>query len=92
MIDSVTGPIISKQKPASVTIPVSLYLNEYANALKQALTSLIREMSAAPETYVKNPETAGLRRKHRNHFRFRSAENTILPSAVEFFFVSCGSA
>ncbi|WP_189597191.1 hypothetical protein [Paenibacillus elgii] len=31
-------------------------MNEYAISLKQTLTSLIREMSAAPAPYVKNPE------------------------------------
>ncbi|WP_342556502.1 transposase [Paenibacillus sp. FSL H8-0548] len=31
-------------------------MNEYANSLKKTLTSLIREMSAAPAPYVKNPE------------------------------------
>ncbi len=38
-------------------------MNVYANALKQTLTSLIREMSAAPEPYVKNPETDFTRKK-----------------------------
>jgi len=32
-------------------------MDEYANSLKQTLTSLIRKMSAAPAPYVKNPET-----------------------------------
>ncbi|WP_280525907.1 hypothetical protein [Paenibacillus thiaminolyticus] len=31
-------------------------MNEYANSLKKTLTSLIREMAAAPAPYVKNPE------------------------------------
>lgn len=31
-------------------------MNEYANSLKQSLTSLIREMAAAPAPYVNNPE------------------------------------
>lgn len=31
-------------------------MNTYANLLKQTLTSLIREMAAAPAPYVKNPE------------------------------------
>lgn len=31
-------------------------MNEYANSLKETLTSLIREMSAVPAPYVKNPE------------------------------------
>lgn len=38
-------------------------MNEYANSLKETLTSLIREMSAAPESYVKNPETDFTRKK-----------------------------
>jgi hypothetical protein len=38
-------------------------MNEYANALKQTLTSLIREMSAAPAPYVKNPEKDFTRKK-----------------------------
>ncbi|MCI3922839.1 hypothetical protein MO973_21665 [Paenibacillus sp. TRM 82003] len=38
-------------------------MNEYANSLKQTLTSLIREMSAAPAPYVKNPETDFTRKK-----------------------------
>ncbi|OME75927.1 hypothetical protein BK120_30140 [Paenibacillus sp. FSL A5-0031] len=31
-------------------------MNEYANSLKKTLTSLIREMSAAPAPYVQNPD------------------------------------
>lgn len=38
-------------------------MNEYANSLKQTLTSLIREMSAAPAPYVKNPEKDFTRKK-----------------------------
>ncbi|MBD2870840.1 IS4 family transposase [Paenibacillus arenilitoris] len=38
-------------------------MNEYANSLKQTLTSLIRDMSAAPAPYVKNPETDFTRKK-----------------------------
>lgn len=38
-------------------------MNEYANSLKETLTSLIREMSAAPALYVKNPETDFTRKK-----------------------------
>jgi hypothetical protein len=38
-------------------------MNEYANALKQTLTSLIREMSAAPAPYVKNPNKDFTRKK-----------------------------
>jgi hypothetical protein len=38
-------------------------MNEYANSLKQTLTSLIREMSAAPAHYVKNPEKDFTRKK-----------------------------
>lgn len=38
-------------------------MNEYANSLKQSLTSLIQEMSAAPAPYVKNPETDFTRKK-----------------------------
>jgi len=38
-------------------------MNEYANGLKQTLTSLIREMSAAPAPYVKNPEKDFTRKK-----------------------------
>ena len=38
-------------------------MNEYANSLKQTLTSLIREMSAAPAPYVKNPESDFTRKK-----------------------------
>jgi hypothetical protein len=38
-------------------------MNEYANSLKQTLTSLIREMSAAPAPYVKNPERDFTRKK-----------------------------
>ncbi|MDF2938921.1 MAG: hypothetical protein K0Q90_4294 [Paenibacillaceae bacterium] len=36
-------------------------MNDYANVLKETLTSLIREMAAAP--YVKNPETNFTRKK-----------------------------
>jgi hypothetical protein len=32
-------------------------MDTYANSLKETLTSLIREMAAAPAPYVKNPET-----------------------------------
>jgi hypothetical protein len=38
-------------------------MNEYANSLKQTLTSLIREMSAAPAPYVKSPEKDFTRKK-----------------------------
>ncbi len=38
-------------------------LNEYAISLKKTLTSLIREMSAAPTPYVKNPERDFTRKK-----------------------------
>lgn len=38
-------------------------MNEYPNSLKQTLTSLIREMSAAPAPYVKNPEKDFTRKK-----------------------------
>jgi len=38
-------------------------MNEYANSLKTTLTSLIREMSAAPAPYVKNPEKDFTRKK-----------------------------
>ena len=38
-------------------------MNEYANSLKETLTSLIREMSAAPAPYVKNPEKDFTRKK-----------------------------
>jgi hypothetical protein len=38
-------------------------MNEYANLLKETLTSLIREMSAAPASYVKNPKTDFTRKK-----------------------------
>lgn len=38
-------------------------MSNYANTLKQLLTSLIREMSAAPAPYVKNPETDFTRKK-----------------------------
>ncbi|MGM1050712.1 MAG: IS4 family transposase [Bacillota bacterium] len=38
-------------------------MNEYANSLKQTLTSLIREMSAAPAPYVKNPKKDFTRKK-----------------------------
>lgn len=31
-------------------------MNENANSLKETLTSLIREMAAAPAPYVKKPE------------------------------------
>lgn len=38
-------------------------MNEYANSLKETLTSLIREMSAAPAPFVKNPEKDFTRKK-----------------------------
>jgi hypothetical protein len=38
-------------------------MNEYANSLKETLTSLIREMSALPAPYVKNPEKDFTRKK-----------------------------
>lgn len=38
-------------------------MNEYANSLKETLTSLIREMSAAPAPYVKYPEKDFTRKK-----------------------------
>jgi hypothetical protein len=38
-------------------------MNEYANALKETLTSLIRQMAAAPAPYVKNPGTDFTRKK-----------------------------
>lgn len=38
-------------------------MNEYANSLKETLTSLIREMAAAPAPYVKNPEKDFTRKK-----------------------------
>jgi hypothetical protein len=38
-------------------------MNEYANSLKETLTSLIREMAAAPALYVKNPEKDFTRKK-----------------------------
>lgn len=38
-------------------------MDEYANSLKKTLTSLIREMSAAPAPYVKNPEKDFTRKK-----------------------------
>jgi hypothetical protein len=38
-------------------------MNAYANSLKQKLTSLIREMSAEPAPYVKNPEKDFTRKK-----------------------------
>ncbi|WP_339310879.1 IS4 family transposase [Paenibacillus sp. FSL M7-0896] len=38
-------------------------MNEYANSLKETLTSLIREMSAAPTPFVKNPEKDFTRKK-----------------------------
>lgn len=38
-------------------------MNEYANSLKEKLTSLIREMSVAPAPYVKNPEKDFTRKK-----------------------------
>ncbi|MEK4508129.1 IS4 family transposase [Paenibacillus sp. FSL K6-2524] len=38
-------------------------MNEYANSLKETLTSLLREMSAAPAPYVKNPEKDFTRKK-----------------------------
>jgi hypothetical protein len=31
-------------------------MNDYPNAVKASLTSLIMEMSASPALYVKNPE------------------------------------
>jgi hypothetical protein len=38
-------------------------MNEYANSLKERLTSLIREMSASTAPYVKNPEKDFTRKK-----------------------------
>src|ERR1700730_5842247 len=38
-------------------------MDVYANSLKTTLTSLIREMSAAPAPYVKNPEKDFTRKK-----------------------------
>ncbi|OKP94684.1 hypothetical protein [Paenibacillus sp. P32E] len=38
-------------------------MNEYANALKETLTSLIREMSTEPAPFVKNPENDFTRKK-----------------------------
>jgi hypothetical protein len=38
-------------------------MNEYANSLKETLTSLIREMSAAPAPFVKNPDKDFTRKK-----------------------------
>ncbi|MNQ82345.1 Transposase DDE domain protein [compost metagenome] len=38
-------------------------MNEYANSLKETLTSLIREMSASPAHYVKNPGRDFTRKK-----------------------------
>jgi hypothetical protein len=38
-------------------------MNEYAHSLKEKLTSLIREMSAAPAPFVKNPEKDYTRKK-----------------------------
>ncbi len=38
-------------------------MNEYATSLKEKLTSLIREMSAAPTPYVKEPEKDFTRKK-----------------------------
>ena len=38
-------------------------MDEYANSLKKTLTSLIREMSATPAPYVKNPQTDFTRKK-----------------------------
>lgn len=38
-------------------------MDEYANSLKETLTSLIREMSAAPAPYVKKPEKDFTRKK-----------------------------
>jgi len=38
-------------------------MNAYASSLKQKLTSLIREMSATPAPYVKNPEKDFTRKK-----------------------------
>lgn len=39
-------------------------MNDYANALKETLTSLIRQMAAAPAPYVKNPGTDFTRKKN----------------------------
>jgi hypothetical protein len=38
-------------------------MNEYANSLKETLTSLIREMSSAPAPFVKNPDKDFTRKK-----------------------------
>lgn len=38
-------------------------MNEYANALKETLTSLIREMAATPAPFVKNPDKDFTRKK-----------------------------
>lgn len=38
-------------------------MDKYANSLKNTLTSLIRDMSAAPASYVKNPEKDFTRKK-----------------------------
>ncbi|CAM4178743.1 hypothetical protein L1N85_13580 [Paenibacillus alkaliterrae] len=38
-------------------------MNEYANSLKQTLTFLIREISAAPAPFVKNPKKDFTRKK-----------------------------
>lgn len=38
-------------------------MNEYANSLKETLTSLIREMAAAPVLYVNNPKKDFTRKK-----------------------------
>ncbi|MCY9612612.1 IS4/IS5 family transposase, partial [Paenibacillus thiaminolyticus] len=38
-------------------------MNEYAISLKKTLTSLIREMAAAPAPYVKNPKKDFTRKK-----------------------------
>jgi hypothetical protein len=32
-------------------------MNEYPNAVKETLTSLIREMAASPSLFVKNPKS-----------------------------------
>ncbi|GGD78787.1 hypothetical protein [Paenibacillus nasutitermitis] len=38
-------------------------MSEYAHSLKETLTSLIREMAAAPASFVKNPEKDFTRKK-----------------------------
>lgn len=38
-------------------------MDAFADSLKKTLTSLIREMSAAPAPYVKNPERDFTRKK-----------------------------